>query len=50
MRRGQKQVEQAKIKLAMQMDDKTFQTCLLDTQVASLGIPRRGLSDMVFDR
>ncbi|OCH89904.1 hypothetical protein OBBRIDRAFT_793801 [Obba rivulosa] len=33
VRRGQKQVEQAKIKLAMQMDDKTFQTCLLDTQV-----------------
>ncbi|KAF9267369.1 hypothetical protein L218DRAFT_977972 [Marasmius fiardii PR-910] len=33
VRRGQRQVEQAKIKLGMQMDDKTFQSSLLDTQV-----------------
>lgn len=33
IRRGQKQVEQAKIKLGLQMDDKTFQTLLLDSQV-----------------
>ncbi|KAL6304381.1 Rapamycin-insensitive companion of mTOR, N-term-domain-containing protein [Sparassis latifolia] len=33
VRRGQRQVEQAKIKLAMQIDDKSFQAILLDTQV-----------------
>ncbi|CCL99718.1 uncharacterized protein FIBRA_01740 [Fibroporia radiculosa] len=33
VRRGQRQVEQAKMKLAMQMDDKTFQANLLDSQV-----------------
>ena len=33
VRRGQRQVEQVRIKLAMQMDDKTFQTCMIDTQV-----------------
>ncbi|EKM51823.1 uncharacterized protein PHACADRAFT_199326 [Phanerochaete carnosa HHB-10118-sp] len=33
IRRGQKQVEQAKIKQGLQMDDKTFQTLLLDSQV-----------------
>ncbi|KAJ3825070.1 Rapamycin-insensitive companion of mTOR, N-term-domain-containing protein [Lentinula raphanica] len=33
VRRGQRQVEQAKLKLGMQMDDKTFQSSLLDTQV-----------------
>jgi len=34
VRRGQRQVEQVKLKMSMQMDDKTFQTCLLETQVA----------------
>ncbi|KAI0632054.1 hypothetical protein C8Q77DRAFT_1158732 [Trametes polyzona] len=33
VRRGQRQVEQARIKLNMQMDDKTFQTLLAETQV-----------------
>ncbi|EIW81055.1 hypothetical protein CONPUDRAFT_90112 [Coniophora puteana RWD-64-598 SS2] len=33
VRRGQRQVEQAKLKANMQMDDKTFQTSLLETQV-----------------
>ncbi|KAI9064633.1 hypothetical protein FKP32DRAFT_1648919 [Trametes sanguinea] len=33
LRRGQRQVEQAKLKMSMQMDDKTFQAHLLDTQV-----------------
>ncbi|THV00832.1 hypothetical protein K435DRAFT_827891 [Dendrothele bispora CBS 962.96] len=33
IRRGQRQVEQVKIKMGMQMDDRTFQSYLLDTQV-----------------
>lgn len=33
IRRGQRQVEQVRIKLAMQMDDKAFQTSIIDTQV-----------------
>ncbi|KAH0832008.1 Rapamycin-insensitive companion of mTOR, N-term-domain-containing protein [Lanmaoa asiatica] len=33
VRRGQRQVEHSKIKISMQMDDKTFQSCLLETQV-----------------
>ncbi|THG99686.1 hypothetical protein EW026_g2711 [Hermanssonia centrifuga] len=33
MRRGQIKVEQAKLKLGMQMDDRTFQLMLLDSQV-----------------
>ncbi|RDB17886.1 Target of rapamycin complex 2 subunit ste20 [Hypsizygus marmoreus] len=33
VRRGQRQVEQAKLKLSMQMDDKQFQSWLLETQV-----------------
>ncbi|KAK0487570.1 Rapamycin-insensitive companion of mTOR, N-term-domain-containing protein [Armillaria novae-zelandiae] len=33
VRRGQRQVEQAKLKMNMQMDDKTFQACVLETQV-----------------
>ncbi|KAH7885334.1 Rapamycin-insensitive companion of mTOR, N-term-domain-containing protein [Phlebopus sp. FC_14] len=33
VRRGQRQVEQSKIKIGMQMDDKTFQSSLLETQV-----------------
>ncbi|KAG6916446.1 hypothetical protein DXG01_006774 [Tephrocybe rancida] len=33
VRRGQRQVEQVKLKMSMQMDDKTFQACLLETQV-----------------
>lgn len=33
VRRGQRQVEQVKLKMNMQMDDKTFQACLLETQV-----------------
>ncbi|KAF7968454.1 hypothetical protein HWV62_30535 [Athelia sp. TMB] len=33
VRRGQRQVEQVKIKIGMQMDDKTFQSALLETQV-----------------
>ncbi|KAG5651655.1 hypothetical protein H0H81_007935 [Sphagnurus paluster] len=33
MRRGQRQVEQVKLKMSMQMDDKTFQSSLLESQV-----------------
>ena len=33
MKRGQRQVEHVKLKLSMQMDDKTFQAALLETQV-----------------
>lgn len=33
MKRGQRQVEQVKLKISMQMDDKTFQAALLETQV-----------------
>ena len=33
IRRGQKQAEQSRIKQGLQMDDKTFQTLLLDSQV-----------------
>ncbi|KAF8139513.1 Rapamycin-insensitive companion of mTOR, N-term-domain-containing protein [Mycena galopus ATCC 62051] len=33
IRRGQKQIEQVKLKMSMQMDDKTFQSSLLETQV-----------------
>ncbi|KAH8104684.1 Rapamycin-insensitive companion of mTOR, N-term-domain-containing protein [Cristinia sonorae] len=33
VRRGQRQAEQTKIKLGMQMDDRTFQAALLETQV-----------------
>ncbi|KAG7088365.1 hypothetical protein E1B28_012368 [Marasmius oreades] len=33
VRRGQRQVEQVKIKIGMQMDDKTFQNFLLESQV-----------------
>ncbi|KAH8114744.1 Rapamycin-insensitive companion of mTOR, N-term-domain-containing protein [Phellopilus nigrolimitatus] len=37
VRRGQRQVEQVKIKLAMQMDDKTFQALIIETQVLLRG-------------
>ncbi|KAG6820706.1 hypothetical protein H0H93_012759 [Arthromyces matolae] len=33
VRRGQRQVEQVKLKMNMQMDDKTFQSSMLETQV-----------------
>ncbi|EPQ54453.1 hypothetical protein GLOTRDRAFT_116357 [Gloeophyllum trabeum ATCC 11539] len=33
VRRGQRQVEQVKLKMGMQMDDRTFQAALLETQV-----------------
>jgi rapamycin-insensitive companion of mTOR len=33
VRRGQRQVEQVKLKISLQMDDRTFQACLLETQV-----------------
>lgn len=33
VRRGQRQVEQARIKIGMQMDERSFQTLLLDSQV-----------------
>jgi hypothetical protein len=33
IRRGQRQVEQVRIKMGLQMDDKTFQAALLETQV-----------------
>lgn len=38
VRRGQRQVEQVKIKMGMQMDDKTFQSALLETQVIFDGL------------
>jgi hypothetical protein len=33
VRRGQRQVEQVKVRLGMQMDDRAFQASLLETQV-----------------
>lgn len=33
VRRGQRQVEQVKLKMSMQMDDRTFQSSILETQV-----------------
>jgi rapamycin-insensitive companion of mTOR len=33
IRRGQRQVEQVKLKMSMQMDDRTFRAMLLDSQV-----------------
>lgn len=36
VRRGQRHVEQVKLKMSMQMDDKTFQACLLETQVRKI--------------
>ena len=36
VRRGQRQVEQVKLKIGIQMDDKTFQSSLLETQVCML--------------
>lgn len=33
VRRGQRQVEQVKAKMSMQMDDRTFQATLIETQV-----------------
>jgi rapamycin-insensitive companion of mTOR len=33
VRRGQRHVEQVKIKMGLQMDDKTFQSSLIETQV-----------------
>jgi rapamycin-insensitive companion of mTOR len=36
VRRGQRQVEQVRIKIGMQMDDKTFQQTLLETNVRPL--------------
>jgi len=33
MRRGQRQIEHVKIKMALQLDDRTFQFMLSDTQV-----------------
>ena len=35
IRRGQRQVEQVRIKMGLQMDDRTFQAALLETQVLS---------------
>ena len=34
MRRGQRQAEQSKLKLGMQIDDKSFQNLLLESQVS----------------
>lgn len=42
VRRGQRQVEQVKLKMSMQMDDKTFQACLLETQVLMTIFLERG--------
>lgn len=35
VRRGQRQVEQVKLKMSMQMDDKAFQAAIIETQVAA---------------
>ncbi|KAJ7761527.1 Rapamycin-insensitive companion of mTOR, N-term-domain-containing protein [Mycena maculata] len=45
IRRGQRQVEQVKLKMSMQMDDKTFQSSLLDTQVMT----SKNYADWKFD-
>ena len=44
MRRGQRQVEQVKIKLGMQMDDKMFQATLLETNVCEFSSLNSSLS------
>jgi len=41
VRRGQRQVEQVKLKISMQMDDKTFHLAMMDTQVMSSKDPLR---------
>jgi hypothetical protein len=33
MRRGQRQVEQVRVRLGMQIDDKSFNSLLIETQV-----------------
>ena len=43
VRRGQRHVEQAKLKMSMQMDDKTFQTAMLETQVGTGGRSNGGV-------
>lgn len=35
VRRGQRQVEQAKLKMSLQMDDGTFRSAILETQVSN---------------
>ncbi|KAF6757410.1 Rapamycin-insensitive companion of mTOR, N-term-domain-containing protein [Ephemerocybe angulata] len=41
VRRGQRQVEQVKLKISMQMDDKTFQAAIVETQVMSTKDPTK---------
>ncbi|RXW24422.1 hypothetical protein EST38_g1410 [Candolleomyces aberdarensis] len=41
VRRGQRQVEQVKLKISMQMDDKTFQAAIVDTQVMATRDPNK---------
>ena len=38
VRRGQRQVEQVKIKMGMQMDGEAFRATLLETQVRDLSV------------
>lgn len=44
VRRGQRQVEQVKLKMSMQMDDRVFQSALLETQVRFYERRKRGWS------
>ncbi|KAJ2919190.1 hypothetical protein MD484_g1222, partial [Candolleomyces efflorescens] len=41
VRRGQRQVEQVKLKISMQMDDKTFQAAIVETQVIATKDPMK---------
>ena len=47
VRRGQRQVEQTKIKLGMQIDDKHFQNLLIETQVHIHGRHECDLAEFV---
>ena len=49
VRRGQRQVEQVKIKLALQMDDKAFQAAQLETQVTATKDHTRWNYDTLLD-
>jgi hypothetical protein len=48
VRRGQRQVEQVKAKMSMQMDDRTFQATVIETQVRILHLLFTSPSLMLF--
>jgi hypothetical protein len=46
VRRGQRQAEQNKLKLGMQIDDKSFQNLLLESQVGLVPLPNNDSTDL----